>query len=152
MTEPRALKILNTESIKENESDKYYIHNFETSKSIQIPKSVIKTIMKIHQLPNGINHIFVDVLATAIHTRRLENITETLDSWTKETLKKYYIPECKANRAFQKLIETFFIEICPGDFTENEIRQLIYFFAKCPHGYDVTHLIGAHSEFNPLRT
>ena len=147
----KPLKVLNTTTISED-SDVYYIHNEDKNTSIELPKTVYKTIQKIQTLPNGINHVFVDVLATAINKRRLENVSTALERWEQSSFKLNYYPMCAANHAFDKLISTFHNEICPTHLTETQIRDLIRFFAKCPHGYNVTHLIRAHSEMNLVIT
>ena len=151
MSEPKALKEINLNSIKENDGN-YYIENQKLSTAIQVPKRVINTIRKIHELPNGFNHVFVDVLATAINKRRLEDVSESLKVWTENEFKTHYYPQCNPNLAFAKLIRTFVRELCAGQLSDSETEQLIYFFAKCPHGYKVSHLIRAHNELNPVIT
>lgn len=153
MTMPslKPLKELDTAHISED-SDAYYIHNKDKNTSIEVPKKVYKTIQQIQTLPNGINHIFVDVLATAINKRRLEDVSDALETWKNDSFKLYYIPMCSANQSFDKLIRTFHTQICPTHLTETQVRDLIYFFAKCPHGYNVTNLLMAHAEMNPVIT
>lgn len=147
----KPLKEINTATVSED-SDAYYIDNEDKNTSIELPKRVYNTIQQINELPNGINHIFVDILATAINKRRLEDVSHALEKWNQDPFKLNYYPMCAANQAFDKLIRTFHKEICPTLLTENQIQELIYFFAKCPHGYRVTHLIRAHSEMNPVIT
>jgi hypothetical protein len=150
LQKPKELKILN---LKPNQKDnEYFIFNSVNSTYIQVPKKILETIIKIHQLPNGYNHILVDVLATAINKRRLEDITIPLENWTNENVKDHYFPYCQANISFQKLIDSIVKQLCPSHLTDNETNQLIHFFAKCPHGYDVTSLIRAHAELNPVIT
>lgn len=150
MSEPKALKIWNIDSIKGKEGT--FIKNEKELTAIEVPKRVYNTLQKINNLPNGVNHIFIDVLATAINKRRLEDVTDELDLWTSSSFKMYYYPNCKANISFSKLIRTFVRELCATHFTDNEIDHLIQFFARCPHGYDIGWLIRAHSELKPVIT
>jgi hypothetical protein len=149
MSEPKPLKVLEKSAVK---SDKPYIYNRDNDTAIEVPLRIINTITKIHNLPNGINHIFVDVLATAINKRRLEDVSEHLEIWVTNAVRSYNYPQCNANKSFSKLIRTFVRELCAKEIPEKELEQLIFFFAKCPHGYNVTSLIRAHAELNPVIT
>lgn len=149
MAEPKPLKIINKELCKE---ENFYIINKNDSTAIQVPKQVVNTLDKINNLPYGHNHVFVDVLATAINKRGLENVSKSIEIWTTNSTFDHHYPQCSANQSFSKLLRTFVMGICPTHFRENEIDQLIYFFAKCPHGFDVSYLIRAHHELNPVIT
>lgn len=150
MSEPNALKILT--SIPSNDKENYYLSNQKDSTFILVPKSVFNTIKKIHKSPNEMRHTFVNVLAMAINKRKLDDVSEALSNWINSSNKDYYYPQCVANTAFSKIISTFHRDICPDEFSEKEIKQLIIFFAKCPHGYEVTKLIRANIELNPIIT
>lgn len=150
MSEPRELKIWNIDSIKDKEGT--FIRNQKDSTAIKVPQRVYNTIYKINNLPNGLNHIFIDVLATAINKRRLEGVTEALEAWRTSSVKMHYYPQCNVNISFSKFIRTFARELCAKHFTDNEINHLIQFFAKCPHGYNVGWLIRAHAELKPVIT
>lgn len=147
-SEPKALKIL---SSKPSNNDKHYIFNKEHSTYIEVPKTVLNTLNKINELPSGLSLIFSNQLALAINYRRLENISNVITNWSNSEMKFDYYPQCKANLAFSKSLNTYFKEMCPN-FSENERQSLVFFFAKCPHGYDVSNLIKAHSEMKPVIT
>lgn len=146
VSEPKALKVLTTPA-----SDKYNIVNEADSTYIVVPQTVQKAIAKIQDLPDGNNHVVVDVLATAINMRRLEGVSRPLESWNSSDFKSHAFPQTKPNLAFSKLLRTTFNRLGSG-ITEAERDSLIYFFAKCPHGYDVSQLIRPHSELLPVIT
>ncbi|WP_079708735.1 hypothetical protein [Paraliobacillus ryukyuensis] len=129
--------------------DKFYIENHENQTLIEVSKSVVKVLNKINNLPNGVNHVLMDVLAPAIYKRRLENIDRVVTDWENETLKEPVYPLCKANVAFDKLISTLIRELCPKEINDKEEQAMIHFFAN---GYDASRLIHAHIELKPVIT
>lgn len=147
MTEPKVIRIL--ESKPEN-TNKIYLHNSENSTYIEFPENVNKTLIKINSLNCG--YTAMNVLATAINKRRLENITEHIRSWESSSLKPSIYPICNANKAFAKLLTIFFESICPSEIKESELDNLINFFAKCHHGYDVSSIIKCSQELKPVIT
>ena len=150
MSEPKALKILRTKPSGSNDFD--YLENTKSSTFIEIPKSVLKTIKKMHDLPAARSIVFRDILATAINLRHSKNIDEIIEAWNQNEMKSHHYPQCLANISFSKLIREAQREFYVQEFTNNEVKNLIYFFAKCPHGYDVTRLLRPHVELHPVTT
>lgn len=151
MTTPRALKIYNkSEAISDRTT--YYIFNESNSTAIKVPKGILNTIAKIQKMPNGLSHSFVAILAHAIRKRRLEDLTEVIEFWNNSSLKTHHYPQCPANIEFAKLIDLVITNQYGRYFSGEELDRLVIFLAKCPHGYDLTRYICAHSEFNPLLT
>lgn len=149
MAEPKALKILKNTPEK---TDKMYIFHKGNSTYIEVPNTVNKTLTKINSLNNQIGYVAMNLLATAINKRNLKDITGHIDSWESSALKTSFYPNCDENTAFDKLLSTFFQYICPGEIKDSDLNNLIHFFAKCPHGYDVSNLIKCSNELKPVTT
>jgi hypothetical protein len=124
--------------------NKYFIINEKQQTAIQVPKMVLGALDKVRE-----NDILADVLATAIQKRRLMDISTFIEYWYKEGYHHYTYPQCRANAQLDKLMSSCFRNT---SITKKEGEALIKFFAKCPHGYDVTNLIEPHSEFQAVIT
>ena len=134
------------------ELEKYLI-NEEIGKAIKIPQNIIEILLKFSSAEE-IAGFTSDVFALAIAYRRASNVTNSLKQWKSDNPHKDPFLNCFASVAFCKYLKSCLLSpLFKNYFSENEVKKLIEFFAKCPHGYKFKrNYIFAHSELLPIIT
>lgn len=128
------------------------LYNETDDTYIKIPPKVIKCLEKMDNSERG--GLAADSLAMSIALRRKSDITQAMKYWLDSYSKPNYYPQCQANKIFSKYLETVLLSpLMDGLFNEEDVRELVHFFAKCPHGYKFyNEFIAVHSELSPIIT
>lgn len=147
---PRLLSEKSLDRIPSEELGKYLV-NEDIGKGIKIFEPVIRTLTKFSS-SQEIPGMASDILALAIMYRSTFDITSEFEQWRRDIRYNYPYPACEANTIFNKYLKSCLLSpLFNGYFTENEVKKLIEFFAKCPHGYKFhRNYIFAHSEYSVI--
>ena len=90
----------------------------------------------------------------AITNRSANNISDILKKWKQHSspFGLSYYPRGKVTTAFSKFLrDSLGSPLFDNYYSKNDVRILVDFFAKCPHGYKFMHdYICAHSELKPI--
>lgn len=117
--------------------------NHKKNTAIKIPTSVLNAIKKVN---SSIEH--ADILSHAIQLRSKANDHDLIQNWIEVSHNQSDYPLTPSNKLFSKFLRSVFLSNkIPSPVSEKEIRDIIDFFAKCPHDYVIPEgLIKSHVE------
>ena len=145
----KPLKELDVAKAFEKDKEGNLLIHHEKRTAIIIPKDVLEVLNKVNS-----SIIQADILAHALQLRSKGNDSDVIVNWIELGHVGSHYPLTHANEVFSKFLRS---TLSAADnqnlLTEKEVRTLVHFFAKCPHGYTIPKgLIRAHSELQALHT
>jgi hypothetical protein len=150
LSKNKCLQILPLSKIDTSQST--YLINEKNQTAILISKNIEKTLRKMSNPSEHKSLIAADIFSVALLNRRLNNVSESLKLWESSAVKMSDYPTDNSTKAFSKFIREILLSpLFEGYFNEKEIKDLVDFFARCPHDYSFSaQLVLAHQELKPV--